>query len=106
MSIWPTQRRATTRDEKSANARRPRPARVPAVMADATPFLGAVEDTEVLAGLGFRFGSRGTHSSRTFMLAELRLMLRAVPASADRAAYERSAIGANVLGKATSSVRA
>lgn len=55
---------------------------------------------------GFRFGDRGTHTSRTIMLAELRLLLAAAPREADRATYSRLIVEGNVLGKRTTSTRA
>ena len=59
--------------------------------------------TEQEAGL--RTGDRGTHTSRTMMLAELRELLAAVPADAAREDYARAIIQDNVLGKQTSSNR-
>lgn len=54
---------------------------------------------------GFRFGDKGTHTSRTIMLAELTELLAAVPADADRKAYATAIIGENVLGKQTIATR-
>lgn len=54
---------------------------------------------------GLRFGDKGTHTSRTMMLAELRDLLGALPADADRAGYAASVIEDNVLGKATEATR-
>jgi hypothetical protein len=54
---------------------------------------------------GFRFGDKGTHTSRTMMLAELRDLFAALPADAHRDAYETEIIDHNVLGKATAATR-
>lgn len=54
---------------------------------------------------GFRFGEKGTHSSRTMMLAELQLALAATPADAKRADYASAIIDGNCLAKPTSSTR-
>lgn len=58
-----------------------------------------------LEAAGFRFGDRGTHTSRTMMLAELGDVLADVPRSADRGAYAHAIIEENALGKATSANR-
>lgn len=50
---------------------------------------------------GFRFGPKGTHSSRTIMLAELRELLAAVADCRGRADYAAAIIQENVLGKET-----
>ena len=54
---------------------------------------------------GFRFGARGTHSSRTIMLAELRELLAAVADCRGRADYAAAIIQENVLGKETAVTR-
>jgi hypothetical protein len=54
---------------------------------------------------GFRAGDRGTHTSRTIMLAELTAMLAAVAASAPRTEYLAAIVEENCLGKATASTR-
>jgi hypothetical protein len=54
---------------------------------------------------GFRFGDRGTHTSRTMMLAELRDLLQALPPGTDRDAYQAAIVSDNVLGKATEATR-
>jgi hypothetical protein len=61
--------------------------------------------TEAALSSGLRFGDRGTHSSRTFMLAELRDLLAAVADGARREDYTEAIVGGNVLGKATTSSR-
>src|ERR1039458_4741957 len=44
---------------------------------------------------GFRFGDKGTHTSRTMMLAELTAVLGAVPAGSSRPDYARPSGGAS-----------
>lgn len=56
-------------------------------------------------GLGFRSGARGTHTSRTIMLAELRLLFDSRPATASKSAYRTAIIEDNVLGKKTVTTR-
>lgn len=54
---------------------------------------------------GLRFGGKGTHTSRTMMLSELRDLFQTLPADAERAAYAASVIEENALGKATEATR-
>ena len=54
---------------------------------------------------GFRYGSKGTHTSRTIMLAELDQVLGTVPADADRAAYTTAIVDENVTDKKTVATR-
>jgi hypothetical protein len=54
---------------------------------------------------GFRFGDKGTHSSRTLMLAELDAVLTAAPGPVNRAAYATAIIEGNCLEKSTASTR-
>ena len=54
---------------------------------------------------GFRFGEKGTHTSRTMMLAELTEVLEILPADATRDEYAEAIIESNVLGKQTTSTR-
>ncbi len=54
---------------------------------------------------GFRFGDKGTHSSRTLMLAELGAVLSAAPGPVNRAAYATAIIEGNCLEKSTASTR-
>jgi hypothetical protein len=68
---------------------------------------GTVEDadpTRTMA-LGFRFGDRGTHTSRTIMIEELSLLFDACPANASRDAYRAAILERNCLGKRTTSNR-
>jgi hypothetical protein len=55
--------------------------------------------------LGFRFGDKGTHTSRTIMLAELRAVLGAVSASGSRQDYVEAVVEGNCLSKPTTSTR-
>ena len=55
--------------------------------------------------LGFRFGDKGTHTSRTIMVEELNGLLRACPPDAKRADYVRAATEENCLGKQTVATR-
>lgn len=73
-----------------------------------TIFVGWREPSEPPPGAeraGFRFGARGSHSSRTIMLAELRELLDALPQDADHAAYSEAVVNDNTLGKATAASR-
>ncbi|MCY3820576.1 MAG: hypothetical protein OXH52_14645 [Gammaproteobacteria bacterium] len=63
---------------------------------------GAVQAT----GMGYRSGERGTHSSRTLMLAELSLLLESVPGEAVLTDYRDAVLIENCLGKHTVATRA
>ncbi|NOZ78339.1 MAG: hypothetical protein GXP48_03990 [Acidobacteria bacterium] len=65
----------------------------------------APSSQEALCRAGFRFGNRGTHTSRTIMLAELSELLAVVPADADRLVYACAIVDDNVLGKQTLATR-
>lgn len=54
---------------------------------------------------GFRFGAKGTHTSRTLMFPELSAALAAAPANASRGDYAAAIIDANCLGKPTAATR-
>jgi hypothetical protein len=54
---------------------------------------------------GFRFGDKGTHTSRTMMLSELTELLQALPPDATREDYANAIIEDNVLGKQTTATR-
>lgn len=64
-----------------------------------------LEPTATLERAGFRFGDKGTHTSRTMMLAELTDLLESAPPGADREAYASAIVDENVLGKQTASTR-
>ena len=55
--------------------------------------------------LGFRFGDKGTHTSRTIMLDELSTLLRVCPDNAGRPDYAQALVEENCLGKRTVSTR-
>jgi hypothetical protein len=55
--------------------------------------------------LGFRFGDRGTHTSRTMMLSELRATLAGAPGDARHLDYVAAIVEHNCLGKPTSATR-
>src|SRR5882724_6806537 len=57
------------------------------------------------AKVGFRFGAKGTHTSRTMMLSELVAVLAATADGASRADYASAIIEGNCLGKATTATR-
>jgi hypothetical protein len=54
---------------------------------------------------GFRFGDRGTHSSRTLMFGDLESVLAAAPTGASREAYAKAIIDGNCLHKPTAATR-
>lgn len=60
---------------------------------------------ELLLRAGFRFGDRGTQTSRTIMLAELTELFSAVMPHAGRADYTAAIVDDNALGKATAATR-
>jgi hypothetical protein len=54
---------------------------------------------------GFSNKPIGTHTGKTMMLPELRLLLAAVPGPAEFAEYQRAAVEENALGKSTAANR-
>ena len=60
---------------------------------------------EALIRFGFKFGKNGTHSSRTMMLAELKMLFSATPVSASLKQYQNDIITYNCLNKSTESTR-
>lgn len=60
---------------------------------------------EKAKALGFRFGERGTHTSRTVMFAELEMLLSAVPGNVTRDEYAKAVIDDNCLIKRTVATR-
>ena len=54
---------------------------------------------------GFRYGERGTHTSRTIMLDELTQLLGSVPGEASRDEYAAAVTRDNCLGKRTAATR-
>jgi hypothetical protein len=69
------------------------------------PLFFLPEAAEPRSEVGFRFGSVGTHSSRTLMLAELVSVLNYTTSDTERDGYKHSVIDDNCLGKPTSSTR-
>jgi hypothetical protein len=65
----------------------------------------AGEIKPVWVELGFKFGDKGAHTSRTIMLAELSTVLHQRPPSATRADYAKAVVEENCLGKHTASTR-
>ncbi len=61
--------------------------------------------SQALESFGFKFSSGGAHNSRTMMLAELEIVLTAVPFGSDVADYREAILQRNALGKATDSTR-
>jgi hypothetical protein len=55
--------------------------------------------------LGFKFGDKGTHTSRTIMLDDLSALLRQCPPGVARGEYVRALVDENCLGKHTLSTR-
>lgn len=68
-------------------------------------FMPAEGPTSKAVDVGFRFGDKGTHTSRTLMSSELAMALEAVPADAEREAYAAAIIDDNCLGKVTEATR-
>lgn len=67
--------------------------------------LKTLSDTPSATRAGLRFGSKGTHTSRTMMLAEVEDLFGALPAEADRERYAAAIIEDNLLGKRTEATR-
>lgn len=67
--------------------------------------MASISSNSKASEVGFRFGDKGTHTSRTLMFAELAELLVAVPASATRDEYAEAIIEDNVLGKQTAATR-
>ena len=78
--------------------------------------MGVISDLNFEAGItgladgqamvwGFRSGDRGTHTSRTMMLAELSNLLNAAPGEATRKDYADAVMEDNCLGKRTAATR-
>ena len=63
------------------------------------------QPSERLLQAGFRFGDKGTHTSRTMMLSELSDLLSELPPEAERADYATAIIEDNILGKQTTATR-
>jgi hypothetical protein len=70
-----------------------------------TPLTAKHEDIAVQAKVGFRFGAKGTHTSRTMMLEELQTLLKACQPESTRAVYRDDVVNHNCLGKRTVATR-
>jgi hypothetical protein len=55
--------------------------------------------------VGFRFGRKGTHTSRTIMLDELTILLHQASPTATRAEFRKIIVDDNCLGKRTAATR-
>ena len=70
------------------------------------PLIPPATATIVAAELvGFRFGDKGTHTSRTIMLDELTALLAAAPSAKTRKEFASAIVDDNVLAKPTLSTR-
>jgi len=67
--------------------------------------LNELQQSVTLSKAGFRFGDKGTHTSRTMMLSELSDLLNDLPPESERADYATAIIEENVLGKQTTATR-
>lgn len=65
----------------------------------------SVVQESVATRYGFRFGDRGTQTSRTTMLAEIKALLANTPVYCTKADYLTAIVSDNVLGKRTESTR-
>lgn len=68
-------------------------------------FDGTVREHDPSTRFGFRYGERGTHGSRSIMLADLRQLLASSPIGAAYEDYRVVVMEENVLGKGTASTR-
>ncbi|HSF38984.1 MAG TPA: hypothetical protein VLT87_04265 [Thermoanaerobaculia bacterium] len=66
---------------------------------------GSSRAADLAARFGFRSGERGTHASRSIMLADLSQLLSSTPPGAAYQDYRLAIQEDNVLGKATASTR-
>jgi len=62
-----------------------------------TPLTARQEDIAVQPKVGFRFGAKGTHTSRTIMLEELQTLLRACQPESTRAVYRGAVVSASCM---------
>lgn len=69
------------------------------------PFFPSQGPSGAALRAGFRFGEKGTHSSRTIMLTELTTVLAAIPGAARRGDYAAAIVSSNCLAKTTSATR-
>ena len=62
-------------------------------------------DIEIATEAGFRFGAKGTHTSRTIMFAELDALFETTDQRADRSDYNAAIVESNCLRKRTGATR-
>jgi hypothetical protein len=74
-------------------------------MTDLSPFFPGTGCPPEAIAAGFRDGDRGTHTSRTSMVAELADLLAACPDATTRADFTTAIVDGNALGKATHATR-
>lgn len=75
------------------------------IVSSAFPLIPASGVSDRAAKVGFRFGAKGTHTSRTMMFEELTAVLAAAPEGASRGDYAAAIVEGNCLGKATTATR-
>jgi hypothetical protein len=75
------------------------------IIAAVPPRIAYIEPNDDLMYAGFRFGDKGTHTSRTIMLSELSDLLEGVSEDAERSDYAKAIIDDNTLGKQTTATR-
>src|SRR5579872_4710645 len=69
------------------------------------PLFSSTDAITSAVRVGFRFGAKGTHTSRTLMLSELTAALAAAPEGATKADYSATIVEGNCLRKSTSATR-
>ena len=69
------------------------------------PLTPKQQDIAARVNVGFRFDDKGTHTSRTIMLEELQVLMRACPPESPRGIYRDAIINHNCLGKRTVATR-
>jgi hypothetical protein len=73
-------------------------------LAELSP-LARTPETSTAAEFGFRFGDKGTHTSRTLMFEELGQVLKGTTKDADRTAFAAAIIDENLTDKRTAATR-
>jgi hypothetical protein len=66
---------------------------------------GLISNPDCALQAGFKLGAKGTHTSRTLMLAELRGLFQATLPNTDRAGYTTAIVEENCLAKRTVATR-
>jgi hypothetical protein len=75
------------------------------VLALPNPRLFPIEASEPSSAVGFRFGAKGTHSSRTIMYSELSALFESTHGTARRDEYASAIVEMNCLAKPTAASR-